>query len=144
MAHFERASLIAGELVAGMALANLERGSEARDSRALDLRTIERMFGAHDPSLGVDPRARLAAAIDQLALHALLGFISRGDVTTTGFIWTRDFETAFRRADWVERSSDARALEERIAARYGSRYHSLVPDRGQARGSEPTPATGGR
>jgi hypothetical protein len=119
MEHFARASLIAGELVAGIALANLERGMTARDPRAVDLPTVERLFGTRGPRRGADPRARLSAAVDQFALQAMLGFDSRDDVTALGLGWPRLYAGPFGRADWIDRSGAARALEERIVARYG-------------------------
>jgi hypothetical protein len=121
MDHFARASLVAGELVAGMALANLERGMTARDPRSADLPTVERLFGTPNPRRGVDPRARLSAAVDQFALQAMLGSDSRDDVTTTWLGWPRHYAGPFGRADWIARSAAARALEERIVARYGDR-----------------------
>jgi hypothetical protein len=115
-AHFERAASVASELVGALALTNLERGLAVRDSRGLDLRTIERLFGAHDPILGIDPRARLTAAIDQLAMLALL---ERQD--SVGFGWKRVYaEIDLGYAERLARSREARALEDRIDARHAA------------------------
>jgi len=115
-AHLERAADVAGELVAGLALTNLERGFGARDPRGLDLRTIERLFGATDPSLGVDPRARLNAAVHQLHLLALLELED-----LNGFAWAGIHGRGpDGRADWLARSREARALEDRIDARHAA------------------------
>jgi hypothetical protein len=115
-AHLGRAAVVASELVGALALTNLERGLAVRDSRGLDLRTIERLFGDHDPILGIDPRARLTAAIDQLAMLALL---ERQD--SVGFGWRRVYaEIDLGYAERLARSREARALEDRIDARHAA------------------------